>query len=83
MIVAPAGDPVRGDNTSAYVLLAALLFGGAVFVLNGMRLKRRDLEYLRQARRPTQRRTSQRGSSLIGMSSSADRDITGEVFLPN
>ena len=81
MIATPAGDPLRVDNTSAYVLLAALLFGGAVFVLNGMRLKRRDLEYLRQAQRPTQRRTSQRGSSLIGMSSSADRDITGEIFI--
>jgi hypothetical protein len=81
MIATPAGDSLRADNTSAYVLLAALLFGGALFVLNGMRLKRRDLEYLRQARRPTQRRTPQRGSSFPGVSPSADRDITGEIFI--
>lgn len=82
MILVPTGDTLRVDNSSAYVLLAALLTGGALFVLNGMRLKRRDLENLRRVQLRAQRQTTNQRST-VGATATADRDITGEIFLPN
>ena len=83
MIAVPTGDTLRVDNSSAYVLLAALLIGGALFVLNGMRLKRRDLENLRRVQLRAQRRTTNQRSTVgATATATAGRDITGEIFIP-
>jgi len=81
MIAIPIEESLRVDNTSAYVLLAALFVGGALFVLNGMRLKRRDLEALRRAERSIRRRSTPSDASDSGGYSGAGRDITGEIFI--
>ncbi len=67
------------DNSSAYVLLAKLLIGGALFVVNGMRLKRRDVEALRLADRSLRRHTAPHEVAVSGGYSSASHDITGEI----
>jgi len=81
MIAVPVQDSMDVDNSSAYVLLAALLLGGALFVVNGMRLKRRDIEYFQRTQHSTRRRASRDGVVDRGVFISTDRDITGEIVI--
>jgi hypothetical protein len=91
-------QPARSatDNGHApYVLVVALLLGGALFVINGMRLKQRDIERMRRARRLAQRRAATRNSfddrygtdcdtefdSDYDADFDKDGDITGEILL--
>ena len=76
-----SGVNKQRNDQAAYLLLVALLLFGTMFVLNGMRLKQRDLERLRRLERAAARRASHREVSMRGGGSYVDRDVTGEILI--
>ena len=76
-----SGVNKQRDDQAAYLLLVALLLFGTMFVLNGMRLKQRDLQRLRRLERAAARRASHREVSMRGGGSYVDRDVTGEILI--